>query len=434
MEGTNKERTMNDDDPVETRHFKFILNYISNEEEKRNYLDYAVKKKVGIYSAEPEVPLDEAQLEIERAKEEFGRVVAEEEKRVQDVVDKENERVMGLLREKERISTCPFCLEDMLEIYHPSTGPIQFDCCGARLCKDCSRQWLATSKNLKCFTCRGDLYNTSNKNLAKNGGVTGRGYALEEIAGELCGKGKYEQAFDYYHQAADLENGGACGALAHVYHGGIFFNLDIEKSVEKAVEYAHRGSDQGNHICNVFLGLHYRNVGDVPKYLHYMSIASHQGSKSAKTELVTFFLRHEGRIPFAKQRALYWCGRRLEDKGAEDSYYFYFFTILDELMRVRWHRRTNFDIESFTGCNHLPLWNSLNKVRECKEIKNKNSKILETFINLKCSIWKDICAQCGNPAKEQLKMCARCKSFHYCSKECQVKHWKAEHKVDYKGH
>ena len=50
--------------------------------------------------------------------------------------------------------------------------------------------------------------------------------------------------------------------------------------------------------------------------------------------------------------------------------------------------------------------------------------------------WKSQCANCNKASQEdkQFKACARCKAFHYCSKKCQVKHWKDGHKVDCKGH
>jgi hypothetical protein len=37
------------------------------------------------------------------------------------------------------------------------------------------------------------------------------------------------------------------------------------------------------------------------------------------------------------------------------------------------------------------------------------------------------CAQCGE-LFPKLKLCTRCRSVSYCSKECQVAHWKAGHK------
>jgi len=38
------------------------------------------------------------------------------------------------------------------------------------------------------------------------------------------------------------------------------------------------------------------------------------------------------------------------------------------------------------------------------------------------------CAFCGKTASEKLKMCSRCKMVSYCSRECQVEHWKVHKK------
>ena len=50
--------------------------------------------------------------------------------------------------------------------------------------------------------------------------------------------------------------------------------------------------------------------------------------------------------------------------------------------------------------------------------------------------WTHKCANCNmmSEVKYQLKSCARCKAFYYCSEKCQVEHWEADHKVDCKGH
>ena len=39
----------------------------------------------------------------------------------------------------------------------------------------------------------------------------------------------------------------------------------------------------------------------------------------------------------------------------------------------------------------------------------------------------DKCGSCGLP-KPDMKKCSRCKTVVYCSKECQIKDWKAGHK------
>ncbi|MCL7026115.1 hypothetical protein MKW94_003246, partial [Papaver nudicaule] len=42
---------------------------------------------------------------------------------------------------------------------------------------------------------------------------------------------------------------------------------------------------------------------------------------------------------------------------------------------------------------------------------------------------RDCCSVCGNPANSR---CSRCKSIRYCSRDCQIQHWRAGHKLECK--
>jgi hypothetical protein len=39
------------------------------------------------------------------------------------------------------------------------------------------------------------------------------------------------------------------------------------------------------------------------------------------------------------------------------------------------------------------------------------------------------CVQCRGPLKNDKTLCAACRGVFYCSKDCQVKHWRANHKI-----
>jgi hypothetical protein len=124
---------------------------------------------------------------------------------------------------------------------------------------------------------------------------------------------------------------------------------------------------------------------------------------------------------------IYWFGKtaEVEAKDAEEgckSLAVIAFH-LDEAMKV-WHPERGSD--PLPGYSHIPFitW-ALDKGGEHTHKFTKRP-----YDN----IWKHECASCGSLDKEQLKACARCKAFNYCSKKCQVEHWKAGHKVDCKGH
>ena len=100
----------------------------------------------------------------------------------------------------------------------------------------------------------------------------------------------------------------------------------------------------------------------------------------------------------------------------------------------KWHRRPYFNVEPLTGCSHVPF-----AVWAIRHSGNQN----DPMTKLKGLVgpfkhWKTICANCGKGVSElkgsNLKLCGHCKTFHYCSKHCQVKHWKDGHKADCKEH
>ena len=117
------------------------------------YIEDARKNEVGIYNPIQEVPLDEVKLEVKDAKEEFGQYVDEERQRIKLLADEENERIMKKLREKEADVACPFCLEDIPAIFPIEETPKHMICCGARLCKKCSENWLSRQDKTKPLIC-----------------------------------------------------------------------------------------------------------------------------------------------------------------------------------------------------------------------------------------------------------------------------------------
>jgi hypothetical protein len=97
---------------------------------------------------------------------------------------------------------------------------------------------------------------------------------------------------------------------------------------------------------------------------------------------------------------------------------------LDVAMTSVWHPRPHSNLDPLPGYSHVPFYTwALERGEKTTELNLSNP-------------WKSVCANCGQPSRDnkQLKACARCKAFHYCSKKCQVEHWKAGHKVDCKGH
>jgi hypothetical protein len=44
-----------------------------------------------------------------------------------------------------------------------------------------------------------------------------------------------------------------------------------------------------------------------------------------------------------------------------------------------------------------------------------------------------VCIVCGDRHRHKISLCTGCRAVHYCSRECQAKHWKEGHKDACKG-
>ena len=401
------------------------------------YIQLAYQKQKGIYSKIPEGQLDQ---EVLNAKRQFTNVVEEEEKRVKRIVHAENERVKNILSEKGRDVACPFCLEDFPAIHTQTELPSRMSCCGVRLCKQCGVDWMARmnpSDEMICFSCRRPVNEEAIYELAKHGGAVGKGFALSVMAIEQRKSGKLGKAWKTFEQAAKLDDPIAQSSLAQGYFFGYSSNCSVfkvQKSLEKARAYAERGADQGDVFCySILAGMD--DIG-LNERLRLLSIASYQGMEGAQIELAKYYAGQLEQTSLSEKDlmnnailGIYWSGKALEQpnpKAKQVIMWTLIFNLMKIVMRL-WHKRSFFDIEPLTGCSHIPFM----KWIEHQGIRNE-PHMLHAFQNNK--VWSKICAYCGSRQKEKLMMCARCKSFSYCSRDCQVKHWKAGHKVDCKGH
>ena len=129
--------------------------------------------------------------------------------------------------------------------------------------------------------------------------------------------------------------------------------------------------------------------------------------------------------------SLYWYGKGAEvEKKHPEGYQSLpkMALHLNLAMRSLWHPRDDDNCDPLPGYSHVPFctWALAKGGQQTPLIFSKSP----------FDCWKYRCANCGNKSREKqkFKACARCGAFHYCSKKCQVEHWKAGHKVDCKGH
>jgi hypothetical protein len=428
------------------------------------YLSEA-KLSASIFTQIPTVPYDQLTQEAHTAQSEFTQIINEEVIRIEQVVQAENARIMTQLSKKEVHHSCPICLEEIPPILSCeakiSKRPVMMPCCGKFGCMDCVNDWkrrhllskTGEEDRLTCFCCRAFIpRNEPNWLPMAQAKEEKKAWAIRYLANAYAmGTAGLERddmkAFRLYQQAAELGDAQACAKLARRYFHGELIHENVPQSLDLASKWAKRAADQGDEEGQFLLGLVLMD-GDETYELNeeayrLFSLAAYQGDFSiGRYKLAecyeTFWAQAGGEISVNDSArkymflSLYWYGKASEVGGDTDS-------LIDMVYKLhqsmkKWHRRSYFDVEPLAGYSHVPF-----AVWAIRHSSGRN----DHMTNFKGLVgpfkhWKTLCATCGKKGdeekKETLKVCARCKTFHYCSKHCQVKHWKDGHKLDCKEH
>ena len=445
---------------------------------KSDYLNFAKEQNIGVYSDEPpSVTPQQLAKEVKAAETEFSQVIDKELGRINILVEEENDRIFELRRQNEDELTCPFCLEVIPAILREGEVLMNMSCCGVCCHHECFANWdmrrLADPTILNvCFYCRGSSNAKKSdrdkmnyfEELILTGSANCKSYALKEVAdayenGTLGKKRNLKKAFKYYQKAADLGNHEAQTKIAVQSYTGSYENsneLAIPKSQEKAMEMARRAVDQGNaraqFILGTFLMYDTTRVDEAATESYRLcSLSAYQGFSHGIMELERLYSRQYERLEEKANKtiqeqaetreclllSLYWAGKlvcnKKKDELAQHFLVLYFtkFSIHLEKAMMLWHVRTYFRLDPLTGCSHLPLDESI-RLLLVRFITDEHFK--DSLHAQPDDIWKCICVNCGKERNKEhgLKICARCRAFSYCSKECQVKHWKAGHNLECK--
>ena len=402
--------------------------------------------------------------ESKEGKKEFSRIAEDEKKRVQQVAEKENQRIMQEMRENGTIKMCPICLEQI----HPirsceerNRESMVMLCCGITHCSNCTEKSIqdmyGTSRNdpkpKRCYNCREPHHDAIylEKTIKPD---DKRHWMLEAVAtcyfnGTIRGiKKNNMKAFELYQRAADLGNAEAQEMLASMYLCG---KLGPPECFDKARYYAEKAANQGSREGQYILAnlLLFHGENNENKAFELLTLAAYQGCQKSQCVVAAIY-EESDKVTMTTKTAeddvwrknillsLYWYGKGSE-VATKDSKPGHLSLVgmayhLNLAMSVLWHPRDHSNIHSIPGYSHVPFctW-ALAKgglQHRPSDITFSEHRLLDT------NAWKNVCANCGTKSREQeqLKACARCRAFRYCSKQCQVQHWKAGHKVDCKGH
>jgi hypothetical protein len=243
-----------------------------------------------------------------------------------------------------------------------------------------------------------------------------------------------KKSIKLFQRAAELGNMSAQETLSHCYFYGVF----VPKCLQKARYYAEKAADQGAPSSQYILAelIKVSDNNSAEEVFRLYTLAAFQGSEDGRYALGMYYHGRYDLMKIGDQDwrrnvllTVYWFGKaaEIEDKTPEGCRSLTLMVIhLDVAMRILWHPPRTSLVDHLPGYSHIPFitW-----------AIDKGGKYAQQFSKRPFDYaWKLECANCGSRKKGELKACARCKAFQYCSKKCQVEHWKDGHKVDCKGH
>ena len=386
------------------------------------------------------------------AKSQFRQVVEKEHERLKSLAEIENKRILTKLKQENEQTTCPLCLEDLPPICPMKNFPTYMPCCGVEVCMDCGNNWSKRQDKSKvvCFHCRRPGLKLDYKTLSVDGCKSGKAYAFLVLS---LKERDPKKAFEYMKKAAELGDVVCQSKLGYTYVTGVFLGtfkeLAVPKSIEKGMELLKKAAEQGEPHALAKLAKSIEESQGIfnRESFELYSLGAYQDHHLCMLRLsaqytIAFLdaLVYEGPSALEKKTvrmymilSLYWMGRAFACKklmttngGSLQT----FLVTLDIAMQT-WHKRSFLHVEPLPGCSHVPLVKCISGFIQKHHPGLKSN--IDPYVP-KHSAWSEICGNCGNQEKNKLKVCARCKAFSYCSKECQVKHWKAGHKVDCKRH
>ena len=431
-----------------------IQNVTVTEDEIKQYIARAVELNGTFYSATPTTTPQQLESEHESALIEFTNFVNEEKERVSQEAERENERIIARMTTEEATLVCPLCLDDIPPLIshdRKHKRPRMMPCCGKSCCTICTINWERRQVSngesfVTCFCCRAAIPKDPDF-LPREAIKAGKGWALRYLADAYamgkCGKKRnMKRAIKLCHKAAELGDADAQSYLAMAYYHGNYMEVSIHPCLPRAQELAEKAVEQGSARAQGLLPSILQETQNEKAFKLY-TLASFQGDYHGRFNLAIQYMKRSEIFrkkimedynlfyPKAKRCLLlsvYWFGKAAEVEQRGNTQALFLMVCQLSVAMMEWHKRQFFDLEPLPGYSHIPFSARVFRKREKDKDVTAKGKLTT------CDYWKYVCANCGSRDAENFKVCARCKCFSYCSKECQVKHWKAGHKIDCKGH
>ncbi|KAL7547406.1 hypothetical protein ACHAWF_010716 [Thalassiosira exigua] len=358
----------------------------------------------------------------------------------------EHQRTAKIIREFEELhlpktDNCPICLDEI----NVANSTNVFPCCGGLICFDCRKQQhdvdaeamksttLPESLLTKCPLCRADFgteYDANIPKWIKQHAKKGKPWAQSAL-GDFCKLGthgmpvNHQKSFRWYTLAAEQKFPQAMCAVSRIYRSGGIGGGIVEQSDEKFFTLAKEAADLGNADAQGDVAAYYFGKNNITQSILYMTLAASQGDVGQMTKLGYFYFLGEYGMKKSMILSKHYLGQSAS-KGDVDAYYF----LARSLFNLTKH--------AYEGRVSLPGHSCIPKVlywaRKAELEGQDMDDAAELVSTLERQTWSqcEYCIKSASSVSQPLKACSKCKAVRYCSKECQVQHWKEGHKIDCK--
>jgi TPR repeat protein len=332
----------------------------------------------------------------------------------------------GLVESPTRVwnlGECPLCHK---EIPAPQIGSVRitprFACCGTVHCITCAghraRMSFLTQRDqyFVCPICRGDFPKSKEEasQMVMGHAKAGRAWAQNEL-GRVLHENDDPDWLHWLTKAADLGDHDAMAALASAWHSGD----TVPKSDHRAWELGRIPARHGHHLAQSICGLVKAKRGEYAEAVQWFTLAAAQGHPQMQLKLGIVF---QGKTPLMKSSpftAHYWLQKAaMQDCREAQSR---MSVLVTEIAKIVSQGNTN--DRGYCPLPESHFWSQLASRNE--QHRDASSHLLDVLES-------DTCVTCHmkRSATVTLQRCAQCQVFGYCSKECQVIHWKNGHKLD----
>jgi TPR repeat protein len=358
------------------------------------------------------------------------------------------------------LGECPLCLEEIPERSLRDYQTFRlYPCCGVTCCAPCAEDhderyesetdaliaaenrgdvlkarahYMECERLMKCPFCRRTM--PSREDMAYEMELVqaklGRVWAQTSVGNRLrSGSGVKRDGIQAIHwltlaaQQGDLD---AQTGLGKVWLEGADVPISNDKALEFLLPAARKGHAVAQYLCGNILSGKARTSEEA---LMWFTLSAAQGNPTGQWAMGDLFDFGKYGMPQAPFKSLYWF--KIASLQGDGSCQARMSLKLEIVKKSLFDGRHN--IVGYSAEPEIHFWTQL-VFDDMERHGFAVDRELEYSVE-KCGCCRSRAGRGGGgsgSAEIVIKRCVQCKSIGYCSKECQVKHWKMGHKTDCK--